>query len=116
VCGVCEKVCTVEAIDYEQKPQDIEINVGAIVVATGFDMPAEQLSSRWGYRYENVVSALEYERILCASGPFEGHVLRPSDQKEPQKIAFVQCAGSRDLHENVPYCSSGSYYYKRTLR
>jgi heterodisulfide reductase subunit A len=106
VCGVCEKVCTVEAIDYEQKPQDIEINVGAIVVATGFDMPAEQLSSRWGYRYENVVSALEYERILCASGPFEGHVLRPSDQNEPQKIAFVQCAGSRDLHENVPYCSS----------
>ncbi len=106
VCGVCAKVCTVEAIDYEQKPQDIEINVGAIVVATGFDMPAEQLSSRWGYRYENVVSALEYERILCASGPFEGHVLRPSDQKEPQKIAFVQCAGSRDLHENVPYCSS----------
>jgi len=106
VCGVCEKVCTVEAIDYEQKPQDIEIKVGAIVVATGFDMPAEQLSSRWGYRYENVVSALEYERILCASGPFEGHVLRPSDQKEPLKIAFVQCAGSRDLHENVPYCSS----------
>ena len=106
VCGVCEKVCTVEAIDYEQKPQDIEINVGAIVVATGFDMPAEQLSSRWGYRYQNVVSALEYERILCASGPFEGHVLRPSDQSEPEKIAFVQCAGSRDLHENVPYCSS----------
>ena len=106
VCGVCEKVCTVEAIDYEQKPQDIEIKVGAIVVATGFDMPAEQLSSRWGYRYENVVSALEYERILCASGPFEGHVLRPSDQKEPLKIAFIQCAGSRDLHENVPYCSS----------
>ncbi len=106
VCGVCAKVCTVEAIDYEQKPQDIEINVGAIVVATGFDMPAEQLSSRWGYKYQNVVSALEYERILCASGPFEGHVLRPSDQKEPQKIAFVQCAGSRDLHENVPYCSS----------
>jgi len=106
VCGVCAKVCTVEAIDFEQKPQDIEIKVGAIVVATGFDMPAEQLSSRWGYRYENVVSALEYERILCASGPFEGHVLRPSDQKEPLKIAFIQCAGSRDLHENVPYCSS----------
>ncbi|MHA1456377.1 MAG: hypothetical protein ACTSR5_10420, partial [Promethearchaeota archaeon] len=67
---------------------------------------AEQLTSRWGYRYQNVVSALEYERILCASGPFEGHVLRPSDHKEPEKIAFIQCAGSRDLHENVPYCSS----------
>ena len=106
VCGVCQKVCTVEAIDFEQKPKDIKIKVGAIVVATGFDMPAERLSSRWGYRYQNVVSALEYERILCASGPFGGHVLRPSDQNEPKKIAFIQCAGSRDLHENVPYCSS----------
>ncbi|MBY8984126.1 MAG: CoB--CoM heterodisulfide reductase iron-sulfur subunit A family protein [Candidatus Lokiarchaeota archaeon] len=106
VCGVCEKVCTVKAIDYEQKPIDIEVNVGAIVVATGFDMFAEELSSRWGYGFENVVNALEYERILCASGPFGGHVLRPSDQEEPEIIAFVQCAGSRDLHENVPYCSS----------
>jgi len=106
VCGVCEKVCTVKAIDYEQKPIDIELNVGAIVVATGFDMFAEELSPRWGYEYENVVNALEYERILCASGPFGGHVLRPSDQQEPEIIAFVQCAGSRDLHENVPYCSS----------
>ncbi|MFX0033205.1 MAG: FAD-dependent oxidoreductase [Candidatus Hermodarchaeota archaeon] len=106
VCGVCEKVCEAEAIDYEQKPQEININVGAIVVATGFDMPAEELSSRWGYHYKNVISALEYERILCASGPFGGHVLRPSDETEPEKIAFIQCAGSRDLHENVPYCSS----------
>ncbi len=106
VCGVCEKVCTAEAIDYEQQPKEIKLKVGAIVVATGFDMFAEELSSRWGYHYENVVNALEYERILCASGPFGGHVLRPSDQKEPKKIAFIQCAGSRDLHEGVPYCSS----------
>ncbi|MFX1361207.1 MAG: FAD-dependent oxidoreductase [Promethearchaeota archaeon] len=106
VCGVCAKVCQAEAIDFEQKPKEIELKVGAIVVATGFDMPAEKLTSRWGYQYDNVVSALEYERILCASGPFGGHVLRPSDQKEPEKIAFIQCAGSRDLHEGVPYCSS----------
>ncbi|MGB5911660.1 MAG: CoB--CoM heterodisulfide reductase iron-sulfur subunit A family protein [Promethearchaeia archaeon] len=106
VCGVCEKVCEAEAIDYEQKPEEIQLNVGAIVVATGFEMPAEKLSLRWGYQYENVVSALEYERILCASGPFGGHVLRPSDHEEPEKIAFIQCAGSRDLHEGVPYCSS----------
>jgi len=106
VCGVCEKVCEAEAIDYEQQPQDIEIKVGAIVVATGFEMFAEELSSRWGYHHQNVVNALEYERILCASGPFGGHVLRPSDEKEPKIIAFIQCAGSRDLHENVPYCSS----------
>jgi len=106
VCGICEKVCEAKAIEFEQKPQEIELNVGAVVVATGFDMPAEKLSARWGYGFKNVVSALEYERILCASGPFGGHVLRPSDEEEPENIAFIQCAGSRDLHENVPYCSS----------
>ncbi len=106
VCGVCQKVCTAEAIDFEQKSLEINLNVGAIVVATGFDMYADELSSRWGYQYGNVVNALEYERILCASGPFDGHVLRPSDHEEPENIAFIQCAGSRDLHENVPYCSS----------
>jgi len=106
VCGVCQKVCEAEAIDFEQKPQDIELNVGAIVVATGFDMTRDTLSSRWGIRYENVVTALEYERILCASGPYGGHVVRPSDEKEPETIVFIQCAGSRDLQQRVPYCSS----------
>ncbi|MFX0144192.1 MAG: NAD(P)-binding protein, partial [Candidatus Hodarchaeota archaeon] len=106
VCGVCEKVCKAEAINYEQKPQEIELNVGAIVVATGFDMYGEELSSRWGYNYENVVNALEYERMLSASGPYGGHILRPSDKQEPEKIAFIQCAGSRDFHEGIPYCSS----------
>ncbi|MFX1430476.1 MAG: FAD-dependent oxidoreductase [Promethearchaeota archaeon] len=106
VCGVCEKVCKAEAINYEQKPQEIELNVGAIVVATGFDMLGEELTSRWGYSYENVVNALEYERMLSASGPYGGHILRPSDKQEPEKIAFIQCAGSRDLHEGIPYCSS----------
>ncbi|KKK52369.1 hypothetical protein LCGC14_3105620, partial [marine sediment metagenome] len=105
VCGVCEKVCEPKAIDFEQKSLEIKLNVGAVVVATGFDI-LTQLSSRWGYNFKNVVSALEYERILSASGPFGGQVLRPSDEKEPENIAFIQCAGSRDLHENVPYCSS----------
>ncbi|MHA1988021.1 MAG: FAD-dependent oxidoreductase [Promethearchaeota archaeon] len=106
VCGVCEKICTVGAINYEQKIQEIKLNVGAIVVATGFDIYGDKLSNRWGYQYDNVVNALEYERILSASGPFDGQVLRMSDQKEPENIAFIQCAGSRDLHEDVPYCSS----------
>ncbi|MFX0081095.1 MAG: FAD-dependent oxidoreductase [Candidatus Hodarchaeota archaeon] len=106
VCGVCEKVCEAKAIDFTQKTQEIQISVGAIVVATGFDMARDGLSSRWGIDYDNVVTALEYERILCASGPFGGHVLRPSDKEEPEKIAFIQCAGSRDLHERIPYCSS----------
>jgi heterodisulfide reductase subunit A len=106
VCGVCQKICQAEAINFKQEPEEIEIKVGAIVVATGFDIYTKELSSRWGYNFENVVTALEYERILCASGPFGGHILRPSDYKEPEKIVFIQCAGSRDLHENVPYCSS----------
>jgi heterodisulfide reductase subunit A len=106
VCQICKKACPAEAIDFEQEPEEFEIKVGAVVVATGFEMPVERLSSRWGYRFENVVSALEYERILCASGPFGGHVKRLSDEKEPDVIAFIQCAGSRDLHENVPFCSS----------
>ena len=106
VCGVCAKVCKAEAVDFNQKTKEILINVGAIVVATGFDMYGHELSFRWGYHYENVVNALEYERILCASGPFGGHVLRPSDEQEPKTIAFIQCAGSRDFNEKVPYCSS----------
>ncbi len=106
VCGVCQKVCTAEAINFEQEPQDVELNVGAIVIATGFDMLSTELPDRWGYKNENVLSALEYERILSASGPFAGHVLRLSDQKEPKKIAFIQCAGSRDFNKGVPYCSS----------
>ncbi|MFX0004237.1 MAG: NAD(P)-binding protein, partial [Promethearchaeota archaeon] len=106
VCQICKKACPAEAVDFEQQPEEFEIKIGAVVVATGFEMPVAQLSSRWGYRFENVVSALEYERILCASGPFGGHVKRLSDEEEPEVIAFVQCAGSRDLHENVPFCSS----------
>ncbi len=106
VCGVCEKVCKAEAIDFEQKPQEIKLNVGAIVVATGYDVLGEELTSRWGYNYKNVVNALEYERMLSASGPFGGHILRPSDEKEPEIIGFIQCAGSRDLREGIPYCSS----------
>jgi len=106
VCGVCKKTCEAEAIDFEQKSLEIELNVGAIVVATGYDMLGKELSSRWGYNYKNVVNALEYERMLSASGPFGGHILRPSDEKEPEIIAFIQCAGSRDLHEGIPYCSS----------
>jgi len=106
VCGVCKKTCEAEAIDFEQKSLEIELKVGAIVVATGYDILGEELSSRWGYNYKNVVNALEYERMLSASGPFEGHILRPSDEQEPERIAFIQCAGSRDLHEGIPYCSS----------
>ncbi len=106
VCRICEKVCTRGAIDFGQKDTEIDLDVGAIVVATGFD-PFNPVSlSEYGYkRYRNVITALEYERLISASGPTGGHLLRPSDRKSAEKIAFIQCVGSRDVKNN-PYCSA----------
>ena len=111
VCRVCEKFCKGDAIDFEQKPEDIAFNVGAIVIATGYEMLGEELSAKWGYQYKNVVNALEYERILSPTGPFGNQILRPGDEKEPKKIAFIQCAGSSYLEDNVPYCSRACCMY-----
>ena len=105
VCGVCQKVCKAEAINFEQKEEQITINVGAIIVATGFDMLSTELSDKWGYAYKNVLNGLEYERLLCPTGPFGGNILRPSDEKEPQKVAFIQCIGSADKNDQLSYCS-----------
>ena len=105
VCGVCKKVCKGEAINFDQESQEIDLNVGAIVVATGFDILGEELSSKWGYQYKNVVNGLEYERILCPTGPFGIQILRPSDEERPEKIAFIQCAGSGYQENQIPYCS-----------
>jgi heterodisulfide reductase subunit A len=106
VCRICERVCTREAIDFEQKDAEIELNVGAIIAATGFDSFDPTNLSQYGYkRHRNVITALEYERIICASGPTGGNLLRPSDRKTVKKIAFIQCVGSRDVN-NYPYCSS----------
>ncbi|MFW9771905.1 MAG: NAD(P)-binding protein, partial [Candidatus Thorarchaeota archaeon] len=105
VCGVCKKVCKGDAIDFEQEEREITIIVGAIVIATGFNMIGEDLHPKWGYQYKNVINALEYERILSPTGPFGNQILRPSDETEPEVIAFIQCAGSGYLRENIPYCS-----------
>jgi heterodisulfide reductase subunit A len=105
VCGVCQKVCQAGAINFEQKQEEVNLNVGAIVVSTGYDMLGEELSEKWGYQFDNVVNSLEYERIISSSGPFGGHVLRPSDEQEPQNIAFIQCVGSIGSEKNVSYCS-----------
>lgn len=106
VCRICERVCTREAIDFEQQDTEIDMNVGAIVVATGFDPFDPTGLSEYGYkRYQNVITALEYERLVCASGPSGGHLIRPSDRKPAGRIAFIQCVGSRDVKNN-PYCST----------
>jgi heterodisulfide reductase subunit A len=106
-CKACEAFCEAGAIDFEQKDEDVRIDVGAVVVAPGFDGFKPEPAGRFGYaKYPNVVTSIEFERILSASGPFNGHVVRPSDMKEPRTIGFIQCVGSRDVSCNSGYCSS----------
>jgi heterodisulfide reductase subunit A len=105
-CRVCEETCQAGAIDFEQQEEIQELEVGAIVLATGFDPFDPTSLEEYGYgRIDNVITGLEYERLICASGPTGGHLERPSDGKVPQTIAFIQCVGSRDVNYQV-YCSS----------
>jgi heterodisulfide reductase subunit A len=105
-CGKCADVCEPEAINYDQKPQIIEEEVGAIVVATGYDLYDKELMAEYGYgKYPDVLDGLQFERLLSASGPTQGKVLRPSDHKEPKEVVFIQCAGSRDPELHCAYCS-----------
>ena len=104
-CQICGTVCQAHAIDYLQKPETRELNVGAVVLAPGYQVYDARLSKDLGYgRFPNVITSLEFERIMSASGPYSGHVLRPFDRKEPKRIAFLQCVGSRDAEHD--YCSS----------
>ncbi|MBU0595734.1 CoB--CoM heterodisulfide reductase iron-sulfur subunit A family protein, partial [Candidatus Bipolaricaulota bacterium] len=106
-CQICSKVCEAEAIDYEQKPITREVEVGSVVLASGSSEFDAITKDEYGYKtFPNVVTSIEFERILSASGPTRGHVVRPSDHKEPAKIAFLQCVGSRDSQVGNDYCSS----------
>jgi len=105
VCGICEEVCEAKAIDFEQKEQTSELNVGAIVLSPGYNQFNTELKPDYGYgKYRNVITALEFERILSASGPYQGKILRPFDKTVPEKIAWIQCVGSRDNERD--YCSA----------
>jgi heterodisulfide reductase subunit A len=105
LCGKCEKVCPVEAIDFTQTPQEFTIEADAIVLATGYELTPTDAKKEYGAgALPNVVNGLVVERLLAPTGPY-GHVLRPSDGKEPDSIAYVQCAGSRDKTLGVEYCS-----------
>ena len=106
-CGVCKKLCQAEAVDYEQKPLDVELPVGAVILAPGSEEFDATLKDEYGYHtFPNVISSIELERILSASGPTQGHVQRPSDGKEPSRVAFLQCVGSRDMQVGNDYCSA----------
>lgn len=106
-CGACTKACKAGAVDHSQKPKDLELNVGAVILAMGSAPFDPKVKKEFGYgRFKNVVTSLEFERILSASGPFEGKILRPGDGKHPKKIAWVQCVGSRDRNIDQEFCSS----------
>ncbi|MFB0501581.1 MAG: FAD-dependent oxidoreductase [Candidatus Bathyarchaeia archaeon] len=105
-CGLCKRMCEAEAINFDQKPETVNLTVGAIIVATGYKAFDAHKKSEYGYgRYPNVITNLELERLLNASGPTGGHIMRLSDGRIPRKVAFVQCVGSRDLHVGNPNCS-----------
>lgn len=106
-CGACKKVCEAGAIDLEMKDEDVEYEVGAVIVATGFEVydPSEMVEYGFG-RLRNVVTAMQYERLICASGPTKGHIHLAPDDRVPKSVAFIQCVGSRDLKHHRPYCSA----------
>jgi heterodisulfide reductase subunit A-like polyferredoxin/coenzyme F420-reducing hydrogenase delta subunit len=105
-CMLCVKVCDAEAIDHEMKEEEVELNVGSIIVATGYELIDPSIRTEYGYgKFENVTTCLQLERLLNASGPSEGHVIRPSDHAVPKNIVFIQCYGSRDEHKGCKYCS-----------
>jgi len=107
-CKICADFCPVGAIDHSQKEEIIEFDVGSIVLAPGFETFDPSRFDTYAYaKLPNVVTSLEFERILSATGPFSGHLVRPSDHKEPKKIGWLQCVGSRDLNRcDNAYCSS----------
>ncbi len=107
-CGICEKFCEAKAISYsEQADKEEVIEVGSIILSPGYDVYDASKKAEYGHgTFPNVLSNIEFERMLSASGPTEGHVIRPSDGDAPRKIAFIQCVGSRDAQTQNTYCSS----------
>ena len=106
-CRICEKLCENKAILFDQEDEIVKLDTGAVILAGGFEPFDARLKGELGYgRWPNVVTSLEYERILSAAGPFQGHIQRISDGKTPRRIAWIQCVGSRDSHIGQDYCSA----------
>jgi heterodisulfide reductase subunit A len=111
-CGTCAEVCKANAVQYDQEDSKAKLNVGSIILALGFEPFDARLKSEYGYgRFPNVVTSIEFERILSASGPYGGVILRASDGDIPKKIAFIQCVGSRDFQLGNNYCSAACCMY-----
>jgi heterodisulfide reductase subunit A len=107
VCDKCIKACERQAIDFDMKPETVDLNVGTIIVATGADVYDPASLPSYGYgKYPNVITSLEFERLINAGGPSGGRLLRPSDLRIPKRVAFVQCVGSRSNKSGKLYCSN----------
>ncbi|RME26618.1 MAG: CoB--CoM heterodisulfide reductase iron-sulfur subunit A family protein, partial [Deltaproteobacteria bacterium] len=107
-CSICENVCKNAAIDLHQRPRRITARVGAVVLSAGYDVYDPSLRMDYGYGlWPNVVLSLDFERLLCSTGPHQGEILRPSDKRHPHKIAWLHCVGSRQVLEGAAsYCSA----------
>ncbi|MBN1772509.1 MAG: CoB--CoM heterodisulfide reductase iron-sulfur subunit A family protein [Deltaproteobacteria bacterium] len=107
-CRICEAVCQKDAIDFNQVPERVEVRVGAVVLCPGYDAFDPGPRNDYGYgKFPNVVTSLDFERLLCATGPHEGEILRPSDGRHPHRIAWIHCVGSRQVTPGGHgYCSS----------
>jgi heterodisulfide reductase subunit A len=106
-CGKCAEVCEKQAINYDDADEIITREVGAVVVAIGLDVYDPTEMDEYGYtRFENVITSMEFERLICAGGPTAGHFVRPSDHERPKRIGFIQCVGSRNPKIGRPYCSN----------
>jgi len=106
-CGKCADVCEKQAINYDDEDEIVVREVGAVIVAIGLDVYDPTEMDEYGYRsYENVITSMEFERLICAGGPTAGHFVRPSDMQRPKRIGFVQCVGSRNPKIGRPYCSN----------
>ena len=105
-CGKCAEACDIGAIDYDMAAETIEVEVGAIIVATGFELYQDDAVMAYAYMsHPDVMDGLEFERLLSASGPTDGKVIRPSDRTVPKEVVFIQCGGSRNPEHGLPYCS-----------
>jgi heterodisulfide reductase subunit A len=106
-CDKCIKACEPNAIDFEMDDEIVDIEVGTIIIATGADVYDPAQLVEYGYtKYTNVITSLEFERLINAAGPSGGNLIRPSDMKIPKRVAFIQCIGSRNDKEKRPYCSN----------
>ncbi len=112
-CGICEKICPIGAINYQDEVKYTTEQYGAIVVATGYELAdwKQMYPEYGGGKYEDVITGLQFERLVNASGPTEGHIVRPSDGKEPKDVVIVKCVGSRDPKKGKTYCSRACCMY-----